>query len=117
MFITSQFEPHIAGKCQLMDQILEPENMRAAYHRVVRNKGKPGVDGMTVDQLKSYLNHHWSKIKETLLKGTYKPFPVLRVYIVIEFDVEIREMQEINHGAPIDSRDTPVKRLAPLLNR
>jgi group II intron reverse transcriptase/maturase len=64
-----------------MEEILEPDNLRAAYHRVVRNKGKPGVDGMSVDQLKPYLKHHWTKISDDLLKGTYKPFPVRRVYI------------------------------------
>lgn len=81
MFVASQSNPHIASKCQLMEEILESENIRAAYHRVVRNKGKPGVDGMTVDQLKTYLKHHWAKISDDLLKGTYKPFPVRRVYI------------------------------------
>jgi len=81
MFVASQAEKHIADSCQLMDKILESENMRAAYHRVVRNKGKPGVDGMTVDQLKPYLKRHWAKIEDDLLKGTYKPFPVRRVYI------------------------------------
>ena len=75
MFVASQAEKHMADSCQLMDKILESENMRAAYHRVVRNKGKPGVDGMTVDQLKPYLKRHWAKIEDDLLKGTYKPFP------------------------------------------
>lgn len=81
MFVASQVEKHMAEKCELMDIILEPENLRAACHRVVRNKGKHGVDGMTVDQLKPYLKRHWSKIEKDLLKGTYKPFPVRRVYI------------------------------------
>ena len=33
----------------LMEEVLRRENMLAAYERVVRNGGAPGVDGMTVD--------------------------------------------------------------------
>ncbi|MDW9905934.1 hypothetical protein GOA77_29535 [Sinorhizobium meliloti] len=38
-----------------METILGRENMMAAYRRVVVNKGAPGIDKMTVDQLKPYL--------------------------------------------------------------
>ena len=34
---------------RLMEAVVERGNMTAAYRRVVRNKGAPGVDGMTVD--------------------------------------------------------------------
>ena len=37
MFIASQSDPHIAGTCQLMEEILEPVNMRTSFHRVVRS--------------------------------------------------------------------------------
>jgi len=40
---------------RLMETILGRENMMAAYRRVVVNKGAPGIDKMTVDQLKPYL--------------------------------------------------------------
>lgn len=36
----------------LMSTILERGNMMRAYERVLRNKGVPGVDGMTVGELK-----------------------------------------------------------------
>jgi len=45
---------------------------------VIRNKGAPGVDGMTVYQLKGYLKRHWPTIKQALLDGVYKPLPVRR---------------------------------------
>ena len=65
----------------LMEAVVERENMRRAYKRVVRNKGSSGVDEMTVDELKPYLQEHWARIKEELLEGWYKPQPVLRVKI------------------------------------
>ena len=63
---------------RLMEIILERENMRRALKRVRRNKGAPGVDGMTVEQLPGYLKRHWPKIKQALLDGYYYPFPVRR---------------------------------------
>lgn len=67
-----------AGKVQLMEIIVERQNMLRAYRRVLANKGAPGVDGMTVGQLKSFLKRCWPKIKQALLNGAYKPLPVRR---------------------------------------
>lgn len=52
--------------------------MFRALKRVCDNKGAPGVDNMNVNQLPGYLKRHWPKIKEDLLGGNYKPFPVRR---------------------------------------
>jgi RNA-directed DNA polymerase len=67
-----------AGKQQLMEEILERENVIEALKRVQANKGGPGVDGMTVDELPGYLKGQWPTIKEQLRSGTYKPQPVKR---------------------------------------
>jgi RNA-directed DNA polymerase len=67
-----------AEQVRLMEIILERENMLRALKRVLQNKGAPGVDGMTVDQLPAYLKRHWPKIKQALLDGYYDPFPVRR---------------------------------------
>ena len=64
-----------------MEEVLRRENLVTAYHRVRANKGAPGVDGMTVDDLKLYLKEHWPRIKEHLIAGTYQPQPVRRVDI------------------------------------
>ena len=66
---------------RLLEAILDRENMRAAYHRVVANRGAAGVDAMTVDGLKAFLVKHWPRIKEDLLAGRYRPQPVRRVDI------------------------------------
>lgn len=66
---------------QLMEEVCEWENCKQALQRVKANQGSPGVDGMAVEELPSYLKKHWPEIKEQLLSGTYKPQPVKRVEI------------------------------------
>lgn len=65
----------------LMEEVWQRENLRKALRRVKKNRGSPGVDGMTVQQLPGYLCEHWPTIKEQLLRGAYKPQPVKRVEI------------------------------------
>ncbi len=64
-----------------MEEVVCRENMLAAYHRVVGNKGAPGVDGMTVGELASVLRSRWEVIRETLLSDGYQPAAVLKVEI------------------------------------
>jgi RNA-directed DNA polymerase len=61
--------------------VLRRENLVKAHHKVRANKGAPGIDGMTVDDLKGHLKEYWPRIKEQLLAGTYIPQPVRRVDI------------------------------------
>lgn len=65
----------------LMEEVCERENCKRALKRVKANKGSPGVDGMTVQELPGFLQQHWPAIREQLLSGTYKPQPVKRVEI------------------------------------
>ena len=65
----------------LMEEVVSRENLLEAYRRVVRNRGAPGVDGMTVGALMPYCRVHWPGIREQLLGGTYVPQPVRRVEI------------------------------------
>ncbi len=73
-------ESPASGK-QLMEVICQRDNLIRAWKRVKSNRGSPGVDGMTVDELKEYLKEYWPEIREQLLSGTYKPQPVKRVEI------------------------------------
>jgi RNA-directed DNA polymerase len=66
------------SQARLMEAILERKNMKSAIRRVIKNKGAPGVDGMTVRKIKRYLKRHWTKIEKALLDGTYTPLPVRR---------------------------------------
>ena len=64
-----------------MEEVLSRGNMLAAYHRVVTNKGAPGVDGVTVDDLAPLLRRRWEAIREELFSGTYVPSAVRKVEI------------------------------------
>jgi RNA-directed DNA polymerase len=64
-----------------MEEVVRKENLIRALKRVRANKGAPGVDGMTVDQLRDHLREHWTCIREQLLSGTYVPQPVRVVEI------------------------------------
>ena len=66
---------------QWIEEVCERENCKQALKRVKANKGSPGVDRMTVQQLPEYLKQHWPAIREQLQSGTYKPQPVKRVGI------------------------------------
>jgi len=70
-----------AATMHLMEEVCERENLVRAWQRVRGNKGAPGVDGMTVEEAKSYLREHWPEIRSQLLGGTYQPQPVRRVEI------------------------------------
>jgi RNA-directed DNA polymerase len=71
----------LAGTERLMEEVCELENCKQALQRVKGNKGSPGVDGMTVDELPEYLKQYGLEIGEQLRNGTYQPQPVRRVEI------------------------------------
>jgi RNA-directed DNA polymerase len=77
-FIASHLSESPTGQIRLMESICEWSNMKRAIKRVVKNKGAPGVDKMTVRQVKRHSRRQWDKIEEALLNGTYQPMPVRR---------------------------------------
>ena len=71
----------LAGTERLMEEVCELENCKQALQRVKANKGSPGIDGMTVEELPEYLKQHGLTIGEQLRQGSYQPQPVRRVEI------------------------------------
>jgi len=69
------------SSAELWGQIWANQNVLRALERVERNGGAPGIDGMTVKELRPYLREHWLEIRETLDEQSYKPQPVRRVEI------------------------------------
>ena len=65
---TARAEPErpAAGQQPSMEAVVEPGNLKKALARVRRNKGAPGVDGMTVDKLGDHLKAHWPEIRSRL---------------------------------------------------
>lgn len=70
-----------SGSTALLEAALCRENLMEAHRRVVRNRGAPGVDGMTVDELWDHCKVHWPSIRQQLMDGTYRPAPVRQVLI------------------------------------
>ena len=70
-----------SGSGHLMELVVEKDNAKAALKRVKKNRGSPGSDGMTVEELTPYLVAEWLTIKQQLLDGSYQPRPVLRKQI------------------------------------
>jgi RNA-directed DNA polymerase len=66
---------------KLMERIGERENLNRAYKRVKKNKGAPGVDGMTVRELYGWITEHKAELVASLLDGSYEPQAVLGVKI------------------------------------
>lgn len=66
---------------KLIEVILRDENLEEAIKRVKSNKGVPGIDKMTADEIDEYFKTHKEQIKKQILAKKYKPQPVRRVYI------------------------------------
>ena len=66
----------------LFEQVLQRDNILAAWHRVRANKGAPGVDGMTIEAFPAWARSgHWKRTATELRVGQYHPAPVRRVEI------------------------------------
>jgi len=68
----------VSTEADLMEQIVEPLNLKRAWARVKRNRGAPGPDGMTIQQFEPWTVENWSGVRQQLLDGTYRPSPVRR---------------------------------------
>jgi len=63
----------------LLEQILSPSNLNAAFRQVRRNKGAGGVDKMDVGSLRDYLVRYKDELITSIERGKYRPSPVRRV--------------------------------------
>lgn len=77
---------------RLMEQILQSDNLNKAYKKVKSNKGAGGVDGMSVDELLTFLKINQKQLVQKLRDGKYKPSPVRRVEIPKETKGEFRKL-------------------------
>lgn len=65
----------------LLGKVLARGNLIEAYHKVVRNKGSAGVDGVKTSELADYLSKHWDRIKAEIETGRYFPDKVRGIEI------------------------------------
>lgn len=66
---------------KLLEEILSSDNIALAIKQVKANKGKPGVDKMTVEEVEGYFKENGEIIFSKIRVRKYKPLPVKRVEI------------------------------------
>ncbi len=66
---------------ELLEEILDKGNLNRAFKRVKANKGAPGIDGITVEEIGAYLRENQKELIERIRRGKYTPGPVRRVEI------------------------------------
>jgi len=64
-----------------IEGVVSDRNMQEAIAAVIRNKGAPGIDSITTEEIRKVMEEKWPKIKQEILDGKYKPSPVRRVEI------------------------------------
>jgi group II intron reverse transcriptase/maturase len=70
-----------SGASDLLEKALSRPNLQLAFKRVRKNKGGPGIDGLTVEELPEWLRGNWVRVREELFAGAYRPEPVKRQWI------------------------------------
>jgi group II intron reverse transcriptase/maturase len=90
---TAAHEPERSGsdEARLLERVVERGNVLVALKRVQKNKGSPGIDGMTVEELRDHLRETWPVLREQMLAGTYRPQPVKR-QLIPKSDGGMREL-------------------------
>ena len=79
--LTAAYDEERLSEEHLMELAVAENNVCAAMKRVRRNKGSPGIDGMSAEELPEYMAVNWWRILQELLTGSYQPQPVKRVEI------------------------------------
>jgi RNA-directed DNA polymerase len=71
----------LRNKEDFLEEILSEKNVLQALKHVCQNKGAPGIDGKTTQDLRQEFQKEWPFVRESILKGTYKPKQIRRVSI------------------------------------
>ena len=75
-----------------MEDVASSANLNQAYKRVKANKGAPGIDGMTVSDLRGWIAGNREGLIASLLDGSYRPRPVRGVKIPKPGGKGVREL-------------------------
>jgi group II intron reverse transcriptase/maturase len=70
-----------ADASRLLEAVASPANLATALLNVVRNKGAPGVDGRSVEDVLGSAQSILPRLRRALLDGTYQPGDIRRVWI------------------------------------
>ncbi len=75
---------NIPGKtlpAMTMEEVVSDENLIGAFGEVAQNRGAPGPDGQSIDEVRKHLGELLPVLRRTLLDGTYRPGMIRRVWI------------------------------------
>jgi RNA-directed DNA polymerase len=64
-----------------IENVVHDHNIQEAIKAVTRNKGAPGIDGVTTQEINRVMQKQWPRIKQDIFDGKYRPSPVRRVEI------------------------------------
>jgi group II intron reverse transcriptase/maturase len=70
-----------AGTARLLEQVASEPNLAKALLAVFRNKGAPGVDGRSVEEVVEESRRLLPRLRRNLLEGSYRPGDIRRVWI------------------------------------
>jgi len=80
--------PHAVPLLQNKDKRVSPATMeevtqqlRASFQKVASNRGAPGPDGQSIDEVREHLEELLPELTENLLQGSYRPGAIRRVWI------------------------------------
>jgi len=65
----------------LVDKVIRPTTLEAAWHKVARNKGAAGVDGQGIERFATQAERYLAELHLALRDASYRPQPVKRVEI------------------------------------
>ena len=65
----------------LTEKIANKSNLLKAFHKVKANKGAPGIDKVTIEQVHGNLDEVLENLQQCLMDGSFKPTPVRRAEI------------------------------------
>ena len=64
-----------------MEEVASDENLIRAFGEVAQNRGAPGPDGRSIDEVRTHLGELLPVLRRSLLDGTYRPGMIRRVWI------------------------------------
>ena len=65
----------------LIDKVMAPKTLEAAWAKVRANKGAAGVDGQSIERFEQQAELYLRELADGLREGSYRPQPVRRVEI------------------------------------
>ncbi len=85
---------------ELMEEILSEENLQMAIKKVKQNKGAPGIDKMSVQEVEQWFEQYQEEIISKIMNKQYRPMPVKRVYIPKPNKWKTKSIRNSNSSRP-----------------